>query len=98
MDLGHATRRMHHHLGLKRARLARSQSPDNQLSGALFDPYRFGSEMNVNAKDREFAQPTDQRRLSLCGFLVSTSKDDDENHNRGGLQRDNSNYFPLSDL
>jgi hypothetical protein len=24
--------------------------PDNQLSGALFDPYRFGSEMNVNSK------------------------------------------------
>jgi hypothetical protein len=26
------------------------QCSDHQLSGALFDPYRFGSEMNVNAK------------------------------------------------
>src|ERR1700674_4232587 len=50
VDLGHATRRMHNHLRLKRARLPRGQCPDNQLSGALFDPYRFGSEMNVNAK------------------------------------------------
>ena len=32
-----------------------------------------------------------RRRLSRCRFLVSTSKDDDENHNRGGQQRDNSN-------
>jgi hypothetical protein len=41
---------MHNHLRLNRASLPRGQCPDNQLSGALFDPYRFGSEMNVNAK------------------------------------------------
>jgi hypothetical protein len=41
---------MHNHLRLKRASLPRGHCPDNQLSEALFDPYRFGSEMNVNAK------------------------------------------------
>jgi hypothetical protein len=41
---------MHNHLRLKGARLSRGQSLDIQLSGALFDPYCFGSEMNVNAK------------------------------------------------
>jgi hypothetical protein len=41
---------MHNHIRLKHARLARSHCPDSQLSGALFDPYRFGSQMNVNAK------------------------------------------------
>jgi hypothetical protein len=41
---------MHSHIRLKHARLSRGQCPDNQLSGVLFDPYRFGSEMNVNAK------------------------------------------------
>jgi hypothetical protein len=41
---------MHDHIRLKRAHLPGSQCPDNQLSGSLFDPYRFGSETNVNAK------------------------------------------------
>jgi hypothetical protein len=41
---------MHNHIRLKHAHLPRSHCPDSQLSGALFDPYRFGSEMNVNAK------------------------------------------------
>jgi hypothetical protein len=41
---------MHYHLRLKRAPLPRRQCLDNQLSGALFDPYRFSSEMNFNAK------------------------------------------------
>jgi hypothetical protein len=41
---------MHSHIRLKRARLSRGQCPDIQLSHVLFDPYRFGSEMNVNAK------------------------------------------------
>src|ERR1700682_6099675 len=50
VDLGHATRSMHNHIRLKRARFPRGQCPDNQLSGAFFNPYGFGSEMNVNAK------------------------------------------------
>src|ERR1700681_343222 len=50
IDLGHATSRMHNHLRPKRTRLPRGQCLDNQLGGALFDRYRFGSEMNVNAK------------------------------------------------
>jgi hypothetical protein len=41
---------MDNHFRLKRARLSRGQCPDNQLSGTLFDSYRFGSEMNLNAK------------------------------------------------
>ena len=41
---------MHNHIRLKRARLPGGQRPDNQLSGALFDSYRFGSEVKVNAK------------------------------------------------
>jgi hypothetical protein len=41
---------MHNHIRLKGARLSRGQSLDIQLSGALFDPYCFGSETNVNAK------------------------------------------------
>jgi hypothetical protein len=49
-DLGHATRGMHNHIRLKRVRLPRGQRPNNQLSGALFDPCRFGFEMKVYAK------------------------------------------------
>ena len=49
-DLRHATCRMHNHLRLKRAPLLRGQCPDNPLAGALFNPYCFGSEMNVNAQ------------------------------------------------
>jgi hypothetical protein len=41
---------MHNHIRLKHVRLPSSHCPDSQLSGALFDPYRFGSQMNVNAK------------------------------------------------
>jgi hypothetical protein len=41
---------MHNHLRLERARLSRGQCPNNELIGAPFDPYRFGSEMNVNAE------------------------------------------------
>ena len=41
---------MHNHLSLKGTRLSRGQSLDIQLSGAVFDSYCFGSEMNVNAK------------------------------------------------
>jgi hypothetical protein len=41
---------MHNHIRLKRARLPGGQCPDHQLSGALFDSYRFGSEVKVNAK------------------------------------------------
>jgi hypothetical protein len=41
---------MHNHIRLKHARLPRSHCPDRQLSGALFDSYRFGSQMNFNAK------------------------------------------------
>jgi hypothetical protein len=41
---------MYNHLRLKRARPSGGQCPDKELSGALFDPDRFGSEMNVNAK------------------------------------------------
>src|ERR1700730_13424084 len=50
VDLGHATRSMHNHIRLKHARFPRGQCPDDQLSGALFNPYCLGSEMNVNAK------------------------------------------------
>src|SRR6202022_1592933 len=50
VDLGHATRSVHNHIRLKRDRLPRGQCPDNQLTGVLFDPYRFGSEKNLNAK------------------------------------------------
>ena len=49
-DLRHATRGMHNHIRLKRARLPRGQCLDDQLSGALFDPCRFGFEMKVYAK------------------------------------------------
>jgi hypothetical protein len=49
-DLGHATRGMHNHIRLKRARLPRGQCLDNQLSGVLFDPCRFDLEMKVYAK------------------------------------------------
>src|ERR1700693_4697982 len=45
LDLGHATRSMHSHIRLKRARPSGGQYSDNQLSRVLFDPYRFGSEM-----------------------------------------------------
>jgi hypothetical protein len=45
---------MHNHIRLKHARLSRSHCPDSQLTGALFDPDRFGCQMNVNAK---FASP-----------------------------------------
>jgi hypothetical protein len=48
---------MHNHIRLKHARLPRSHCPDSQLSGALFDPYRFGSQMNINAK---FASSLDE--------------------------------------
>jgi hypothetical protein len=41
---------MHNHIRLKRGCFPSGQGPDNQLSGALFDSYRFGSEMNVYAK------------------------------------------------
>jgi hypothetical protein len=41
---------MHNHIRLKRNGLPSGQCLDGQLSGALFDPYRFGSQMNVNAK------------------------------------------------
>jgi hypothetical protein len=41
---------MHSHIRLKRARLSGGKCPDNQVSRVFFDPYRFGSEMNVNAK------------------------------------------------
>jgi hypothetical protein len=41
---------VHNHIGLKHARLLRSDCPDNQLTRALFGPDRFGSQMNVNAK------------------------------------------------
>ena len=41
---------MHNHIRLKRARLPRGQRLDNQLSRALLNPYRFGSEMNVNTQ------------------------------------------------
>ena len=50
LDLGHATRSMHNHIRLKHARLPRSHCPDRQLTGALFDSYRFGSQVNVYAK------------------------------------------------
>jgi hypothetical protein len=48
---------MHNHIRLKRARLPRGQCLDNQLSGALFDPCRFGFEMKVYAK---FASSLDE--------------------------------------
>src|SRR4029077_15612637 len=48
---------MHNHLRLKRERLPRGQCTYKQLTGDLFDPYRFGSEMNVNAK---FASPLNE--------------------------------------
>jgi hypothetical protein len=48
---------MHNHIRLKRMRLPRGQSPDNQLSGALFDFCRFGLEMKVYAK---FASSLDE--------------------------------------
>jgi hypothetical protein len=41
---------MYNHIRLKHARLPRSHCPDSQLRGALFDPNRFGSQMNLNAK------------------------------------------------
>jgi hypothetical protein len=41
---------MHNHIRLKRALLPRGHCLDNQLSGALFDPRRFGFEMKVDAK------------------------------------------------
>src|ERR1700719_1520819 len=50
LDLGNATRSMHNYIRLKRARLPRGQRLDNQLSRALLNPYRFGSEMNVNTQ------------------------------------------------
>jgi hypothetical protein len=43
---------MHNHIRLKRGCLPSGQCLDNQLSRAFFDPYSFGSEMNVNAKVR----------------------------------------------
>src|SRR6202162_213129 len=49
-DLGHATRSVHNHISLKHARHLASDCPDNQLTRALFDPDRFGSQMNLNAK------------------------------------------------
>src|ERR1700730_6959298 len=50
VDFRHATRRMHDQVRLKRGSVPRSRCSDNQLSGAPFDLYRFGSEMNVNTK------------------------------------------------
>jgi hypothetical protein len=41
---------MHNHIRVKHARLSRRQCPDNQLSGAPFDPYRFSFQMKVNPK------------------------------------------------
>jgi hypothetical protein len=41
---------MHSHIRLKRARLSGGQGTNNQPTCVVFDPYRFGSETNVNAK------------------------------------------------
>jgi hypothetical protein len=41
---------MHHHIRLKCVLLSGGQPMDNQLSGAFFDSYGFGSETNVDAK------------------------------------------------
>src|ERR1700732_31579 len=49
-DLGHATRRVHNHIRLKRSGHPGGQCLDSQLIRVLLDPDRFGSEMNVNAK------------------------------------------------
>jgi len=48
---------MHNHIRVKRTRLPIGQGLNNKLSGALFDPYRFGSETNVYA---EFASPLNE--------------------------------------
>src|ERR1700681_1428295 len=57
LNLGHATRSMHNHIRLKRARLPKGQRLDNQLSGALLNRYRFGSEVNINT---QFARALNQ--------------------------------------
>jgi hypothetical protein len=97
-DLGHATRGMHNHIRLKRARLSRGQSPNNQLSGALFDASRFGFEMKVYAKfASSLYELINEIRVKKGKWTLATMEDRDLRSRKGRYVRKLKGDIPTSD-
>jgi hypothetical protein len=89
---------MYNHIRLKRARTPRGKCLDNQLSGALFDPCRFGFKMKVYAK---FAgtldEPINEIRVKKGKWTRVTMEDGDLRSRKRRYVRELKGDIPASD-
>jgi hypothetical protein len=89
---------MHNHIRLKRTRLTRGQCLDDQLSGALFDPCRFGFEMKVNAKSASsLDELINEIRVKKGKWTRATMQDGDLRSRKRRYMRKLKGDIPASD-